>query len=377
MGNPYSTDKIIHHPDALEAMRQRRHQPPTQIHFMPALACQQRCRWCAYGHRAPGDGPEAQGWKNMQLMSGAHMPRAKMLECLRDWEAMGVRAVEVTGGGEPLVYPYIRDLFGGLTLWGVDVALVTNGVAMAPDMADAFTACNWLWARVSIDAGAADTYQKVRRVPADHWRKAWRALRLLADRVSHDEQRVGAGFVVDAGNWGEVYAFCRLAHEHGADNVRISAAFTPAGLGRFPAGALEAAADQAKAAADDFPGLQVNCLVSERASNLAAPAQDYQFCGAKEVTCVVGGDSQVYTCCTLAFNEAGLIGDIEGRSFIDLWEAPETRAFFAGHDARQRCRVECLYEKRNRRILGLIDMSEAEVYALRLQMPQPVHKNFI
>ncbi len=371
---PYSVQKLVHHPEALAALRARRHQSPTQIHFMPALACPHRCTFCSYGHRTKDDEPDQFNWKNMQLMSEAFMPLDKMRECVSDWRAMGVKAVELTGGGEPLVYPFVDEFLGLAAEWGVDLALVTNGVALTDERADLFAATRWKWARVSIDSGTRGQYVLTRRVGIAHWDKAWLAVERLANRKNHPEQRVGVGFVVDRNNFDGVYEACRLARNRGADNVRVALAFTPANLRRFPLGAVDEAGAQARAAARDFPDLQVNDLVSERAANMSAEAQDYEFCAAKEVLCVVGGDQNVYNCCTLAFNPKGLVGSIVDQSFRSLWES--SAEAFARHDARKVCDVPCLYEKRNKRALELIDMDPAAV-AQEAARDSSIHRNFI
>lgn len=372
----YSTQKLVHHPEALAAMRARRPQAPTLVHFMPALACNQRCTFCSYGHRAVEDGPEQFGWKNMALMSDAFMPLEKMRECVRDWTDMGVKAVELTGGGEPLIYPFVDDFFAQMALSGLELAMVTNGTALTAARAVRFGETRWKWARVSIDAGNVDSYTATRRVPQSHWRRAWEAVGRLAALKTNPEQRVGVGYVVDTQNFDGIYEACDLAWQHGADNVRVALAFTPMNLARFPAGAVDEAARQADAAARDFAGkLQVNGLVRERKANMDADVQDYEFCAVKEVICVVGGDQQAYTCCSLAFNELGLIGSIKAQSFRSMWEK-ETPDFFATHDARRVCRIPCLYEKRNKRALELIAMTPAQV-AREAEADPGTHRNFI
>jgi hypothetical protein len=88
----------------------------------------------------------------------------------------------------------------------------------------------------------------------------------------------------------------------------------------------------------------------------------------------VGGDQRVYSCCSLAFNQNGLIGSIADRSVRDMWTAPETVAWFARHDAREACKVSCLYEQRNKRILAMgADPSEAE----RVRALPVVHRNYV
>lgn len=373
---PYAIDKIAHHAAAFDKLARREHQSPTVIHFMPALACNQRCGFCSYGHRKEGDDDGQFGWKNMELMSDEFLPLDKTLELVEDWRAMGIKAIELTGGGEPLIWPHVDEFLRLAAAWGVDMALVTNGTALTEARAELFGATAWKWARVSIDAGCVEDYVATRRVPARHWDLAWQAVRrLVAMRQPGSEQRVGVGFVVDRSNHRGVLEFCRLAKEAGADNVRIGMAFTPAGLERISADARESVNQQVAAArALECDAFKVNSLFGERCANLAARAQDYDFCGIKEVLCVVGGDQRVYSCCSLAFNSAGLIGSIAGQSFAGLWHSPETLDWFARHSAREICRVECLYEARNKRIIAML-ADPAEV--ARVRALPVVHKNYL
>lgn len=375
--SPYATDKLAHHPEALDKMRRKEHQNPIVVHFMPMLACNQRCEFCAYGHRTPSDGSDQYGWKNMALMSDEFLPREKALELVNDWVVMGVKAVELSGGGEPLIWHFVDEWLRAMAGTSIETSLVTNGTALTKDRADLFAATRWKWARVSIDAGNRDDYVATRRVPGAHWDLAWRAVdRLLGARIGESDQRVGVGFVVDRKNWRGVYELCGRAKSAGVDNVRIGMAFTPAGLSRISDEAhhkVSLQVEQARAYLEDDT-FKVNALFGERCGNLLDRRQDYQFCGVKEVLCVVGGDQRVYSCCTLAFNEAGLIGSIRDQSLQRLWWSPETVAWFDRHDAREACKVECLYESRNKRILRMLDDREEEA---RVRSLPVVHPNYV
>jgi wyosine [tRNA(Phe)-imidazoG37] synthetase (radical SAM superfamily) len=374
---PYAVDKVAHHAEAFARIGRREHQAPVVVHFMPMLACNQACHFCAFGHRIAGDPEDQQGWKNMELMSNEFLPLGKTRELVADWRSMGVKAIELTGGGEPLIWPHADEFLGLASEWGVDMALVTNGTALTEKRAALFGATAWKWARVSIDAGCVEDYTATRRVPAKHWELAWAAVRrLVAMRQVGSEQRVGVGFVVDRSNYLGVYTFCALAKAAGADNVRIGMAFTPAGLARITPEARVSVQQQIAEASRSFEcdTFKINALFGERCQNLASRAQDYEFCGVKEVLCVVGGDQRVYSCCSLAFNSAGLIGSIADQSFAAMWNSDETLRWFGGHDAREQCRVECLYETRNKRILTMLaDPAEAE----RVRALPVVHRNYL
>jgi hypothetical protein len=82
-----------------------------------------------------------------------------------------------------------------------------------------------------------------------------------------------------------------------------------------------------------------------RLQEASRPYQDYPYCYVKDLLCVVMGDCRVYTCCTLAATEAGLLGDLREKGLPAIWR--ETEAYRRDFDPRERCRTICLYEGRN------------------------------
>jgi outer membrane protein assembly factor BamB len=57
-------------------------------------------------------------------------------------------------------------------------------------------------------------------------------------------------------------------------------------------------------------------------------------------------DSNVYACCSWAYNEMGLVGSIKEQTFEQMWFGDGQR-WRASHDPRRDCRIHCLYETRN------------------------------
>ena len=63
-------------------------------------------------------------------------------------------------------------------------------------------------------------------------------------------------------------------------------------------------------AALEFDGYSVTVhdLFDERLENCRVGFQDYDYCGSKDVLCVIEGEQKVYTCCTLTGDPRGLLG---------------------------------------------------------------------
>jgi MoaA/NifB/PqqE/SkfB family radical SAM enzyme len=383
--NVYATNKLAWHPDKLEALRNGDATAPLMIQLMPTAVCNQACAFCSYGSgpeavRAKVKNPPKALWKNAMPDTRASLPREKMVESIQCFQRMGVKCIEVTGGGEPTVYAHFDELVEEIDRAGLAFAMVTNGTRITGERAARMGRLPFVWVRVSIDAGNVDDYVRTRNVPAGHWDRAWEAVRLFATEsrkpYAHHESTVGVGFVIDRDNWRGVYDACVLAKQHGAHNIRISSSFTPDGIGRFAPECFQSVPEQvarAKAELEDAT-FQISDLSTERWTNIVVGRQSYPFCAFKEVGCVLGPDLVTYACCSLAFSPLGRMFDIKDQTFEEGWFG-DGAAWRAAHDPRKGCKIQCLYEARNIEALQLMgDHAHATAVAA---LPVPPHKDFI
>jgi len=351
MSDVYSTEKVNYHPELVEAFTKKESHKlmPTFVQLMMQNVCNQDCHFCSY---------RLSNWKNSEIFDKTKtIPWPKMKEILKDLVIMGVKAVELTGSGEPLAYPHKKDLLVALAKTNIEVSLVSNGTLLDATIADYLYDTKFVWARISIDSGCEKTYREIRRAPKGHWKKAWEAVDHLVAR--REDQVIGCGFVVTEENYSELYPFCELAKKHGVDNVRISLAFTPKGKNIITADQQKFVEEQIELAITDLEDdkFSIPNVFSDRVDNMHnSPVQDYDYCGMKDLLCVIEGESKVYTCCTLTGSPKGLIGSIADQTFLELWvKATDWRK---KHDVKSRCDCFCLYEQRNKNILKLMDPPE-------------------
>lgn len=355
MENIYSTNKIIYHPELLCQLRSKIQPNPIQMHLMPTNTCNHNCSWCSY---------RVEHSKNTELFNDKEsIPEDILTQTLSDFHHMGGRAVEVTGGGEPLTYKFKETLFKHLIGRGFDYSLITNGIVINEEFAK-FIVESMIWARISIDAATPNTYARMRRTKPEDIYKAFKTMQWFRKYARNPEFKLGMGFVVSNENAHEIYDACLKAKEYGADNVRISAVFHPNSLYYFDDKTIEIGRElSAKAEELNDDKFHIYNIFPERIDNILSGKQDYKYCGTKDILCLVGADSKVYTCCTLAYNKLGLIGDLKEKSLQKIWNSEEKKDRFNKFDARLNCKCMCLYEKRNKEILALLQ--------------DPIHKNFI
>lgn len=351
MSTAYSDLKILHHPQRLQSLREGKHEPPLRVQLIPTNRCNQRCEGCAYRSEgytssASFDVRDEISWK-------------KLLEIVNDCEDMGVKAIEITGGGEPTVHDDFMDLCHVIYDAGIDLGLVTNGTLWLPEHTRVLARAKWV--RFSIDAGCAETYANYRHSSEGVYYKVRKNLRDLVAAKGPDTL-VGVGFVVNDQNWSEVLKSTRIAKEDGADNVRISALFQSQGISYF-----EKFYSEVKWLCEEAEQLQSDTFrvfnqFGDRLQDLEDANPDCSFCGYSKLTTYLGADCNTYTCCNTAYNPTGLLGSFREQSFRKMWESEETRDRLLSVDPRKCPR--CMYNGKNRTIN----------YALERD---PTHVNFI
>jgi MoaA/NifB/PqqE/SkfB family radical SAM enzyme len=288
----YSQLKPAWHLDRIEALRNGRTPAPVHVQLILSDLCNQDCGFCAY---------RTSSGLSTELFSTAetHNPNrkistAKALEIIEDCAALGVQAIQFTGGGEP--------------------------------------------------TGSPETYASVRRVSEIHWTKAWRNIGMLSEFCTGT---VGVGFVVTLENYREISKAARLAKEHGAAHIRIGAVFSTDGRSYYGDLIPAIEAEIAEAMQHNGDGFEVVNLFGRRIGDLDGGAPTESLCGYQYLTTYIGGDLGVYRCCNTAYTRVGKVADLKYVRFRDLFgSAPQP------FDARQ-CRY-CQFRGQNELLAALL-----------------------
>lgn len=332
----------MHHSLSLHALRNGVAPAPVHVQLILSDLCNQDCSFCAY---RMSSGLSSELFKTAETHNpNRQIPVEKAREIIDDCAELGVKAIQFTGGGEPTVHKHHAELFMRARINHMQTALVTNGIKLSQESVNGHT-----WIRISVDAGDADTYAKIRRVSASHWNKVWANI----ENLDFGDTVLGIGFVVTPDNYKGIYDCAARARDAGAKNIRVGAVFSKAGTSFYPdIQPIIDEIDRAKVLeTEDF---QVVDLFGRRISDLEArPTQ--KFCGYQYFTTYIGGDLSVYRCCNTAYTPKGYLGSLKNQRFRDFEPA------FEPFDARK-CQF-CQFNGQN----------EAINAALR----RPDHVNFV
>lgn len=352
MSKIYTNAKIFHFHQKLADMRSGRWTAPIHVRLKPTNTCNHRCSYCCYRNENL--------FLSERLNEQDEIPHRKMQELVADLCAMGVRAVTLSGGGEPLCYPHIIETIEGLAKGGVKVAMLTNGALMAGRAAGALGRLA-TWVRVSMDAANAADYARCRDVSEKEFDKVCRNIRIFAESKG-DGCVLGVNFIVTRENHHDTYAFLDLMKQLGAEHVKVSCAVVStrpdenAAYARpFYDSVKEQIARGVRQLADDSFAVIDKFHMPE--ADQEAFARGYTRCPFAECLTVIAADQNVYTCQDKAYTTSGLLGSIRDRSFKELWFSDELRQRLANLDPSRQCHHHCVAHGKN---LALLDFLEAD-----------------
>lgn len=136
----YSTwgDKLLQHTDVLNSIQNNRIYKPITIQLAPTELCNSDCPFCSVAGRP---------LKSL-------IPFVQIKKLLSDFKELGAKSVEITGGGNPMLY---RDPSSGANInsiieyaneLGYDIGLITNNHTLKPIKRENFDKINWI--RISL-----------------------------------------------------------------------------------------------------------------------------------------------------------------------------------------------------------------------------------
>lgn len=212
---PYSNLKIFAHAQALNDIGDGNRIAPIYIRIKPTNYCNHKCYYCSYADSELGlrDSVNRQD----------QIPWEKMQEIISDISDMGVKAVTFSGGGEPLVYPYIVETMQKILDAGIDLSIITNGQLLNEERARTLASAKWV--RISFDSADARTYARVRKLPIEAFDEVCDNIRRFAE-IKKKDCELGVNFVINHENAHQVYTMAEMVKKLGANHIKYTARVT-------------------------------------------------------------------------------------------------------------------------------------------------------
>lgn len=268
--------KIYYYLDRVEAAVEGEVVMPVTCEIDLSNRCQLDCSFCMY--------------KDFRKKNSGLLPWTLYVKLIRDLASAGVRSATFTGGGEPLTHPNFSVFVDIAKFSGLEVGLITNGVAAELILEEA---SKFKFVRVSLDAGTPETYAKIKG-RSYFYRVLQNVRKLVYSGVT-----VGISFVVCEENKHEIPLIEKIGVDLGVKYVQIKPAWINGSV---------------------FSGYSAKSselsLISSRAR-----AKDLLPCAVASLVGVVSATGDVYYCCQHRGNPKYRLGNLADDCFPALWES--------------------------------------------------------
>jgi len=347
MGNIYTQMKIFYYKEKIDSLPKDKDIifAPIHIRMKPTNVCNHNCGYCSY--RAEN----LQLGKDMVIKD--FIPKEKMMEIIDDLIEMKVNAVTFSGGGEPLVYPYIIDTVKKLAKSNIKFASLTNGSKLKGEIAEIF-AKYATWVRISMDGWNDDSYKEYRGVGDGEYTKIMNNIKNF--KKFGGKCILGVSIVVNKKNAHHIYEMTKKLYEVGVDSVKIAPCIISDNRkenNNYHEKIFNIVKEQIKKAKGEIKDKNFEIFDSYH-TQLESFKKDYNWCPYLQILPIIGADLNIYPCQDKAYNlDDGLIGSIKNQRFKEFWFSNKNN-FFKINPSKV-CNHHCIADKKNKMILDYLN----------------------
>lgn len=335
--SPYSNLKIFAHADKLNQINNGDRIAPIYIRIKPTNYCNHKCYYCSYADSELG----LRDIVNRQ----DQIPAEKMKEIIADIKDMGVNAVTFSGGGEPLVYPYIVETMEGILDAGIELSIITNGQLLKGERAKLLSKAKWV--RISCDAANAGTYARVRDIDEKAFGEVCENIKEFV-KIKEDYCELGINFVINHENADQVYDMTKRMKELGVNHIKFAARITK-DIFEYHQPNKESVIKQLHQAQEELEDDKFKVINKYEGDFDSAMVfeRKYHRCYIHNLVTTIAADSKVYFCHDKAYVSSGIVEDLKEKSFKEVWFSDEVVKRYREFDAMKECNHHCVYDDRN------------------------------
>ena len=334
----YGVSKAVYHADKIKQLQEGKQIIPLGIQIDLEAYCNDNCEFCSYrkdnGHNnmmlnligaVPGEKYE----DNKPIGKPSPMSRIPLefAETLpRQLKEAGIRACELTGGGEPTLWPAFDQLYENLGLNGIEIGLITNGSTMS-DKRAALVRKYGLWCRISMDAATQETHKKLHRTANEDFERRLNNIRKLTTDKP-ETLTVGISYIINQDNYKEIREAAKLYKELGVDHLRFSWMYDMEGN----AGLTDEEKEWCKKTIRDCQEKYQtdNYLIFteyDRIDLYSKPNDDFKKCYYQHFVLAIGADGGVYPCCIQKYYPEYQYANIKEKTLKQIVTDINTKTF--------------------------------------------------
>ena len=320
--SPFNQSKILLHAEKLNELKERDVVTPVccEIDLVDGF-CNNKCKHCFFGTN--------------KKEHPVFIDTERVKSLLDELKSMGVKAVELSGGGKPTTHPDIKEIVKHAYNLGLNLGLVTNGYLL-----DRLEGCYSMFTfiRISLDAATAETYEQVHGVNYFDTVIA-NAKRVIASGCG---SIMGIGYLITGSNNEDIVEAARLTRELGCRFIQYRPASleTPIPTELWHA-AKDLVAETMKFKSDEFQifdaGIKWGHIDGER---------KYERCTTSSLVAVVKANGDVPMCVLKRNDLDSMLGNIYYSSFKDIFFSEHHNCIIRRNNLNL-CRKPCKHDSYN------------------------------
>jgi MoaA/NifB/PqqE/SkfB family radical SAM enzyme len=314
---------------------------PWVIEMDPTTACNLACHGCI----------------SANLLNQGGFERGRIKELAREFKEMGVKAVVLIGGGEPMAHPEFGTLVDYFYENDIHLGLTTNGTLINRHLDR--LAQKFQWVRVSVDAGTDETFKDYR--PAPNGRSLFKSV--IDNMRALSKIRTGKlgysflvlsktnedGVVVDS-NVRDIPEAARLAKDIGCDYFEVKPSFD---MMHFLQNHSETVHEVVRRHIEEIAYLEDATFklispytLTEALEGTTVQHKEYKRCLVSDIRTVVA-PSGVYVCPYHRGNLNMRLGDANKNTLQSIWNGERRKQVRREMNPSQHCKFHCIRHSSN------------------------------
>jgi len=327
---------------------------PIYVEISPSGICNHRCRFCAFDYLGYNKG---------------FADFFNLKKAIKDMQKGGVKSISLSGEGEPLLHPQIKELILYIHSLKIDVALTTNGTYLKKELVqDILPALTWI--KVSLDAGLPKTHFKIHRPAKEEFLEILENLKIAAEIRKKIKARctLGGQLLLLEENYLEIEILAKKLKEIGFDYLAIKPYSQHLkSINREYANIKYKKYLYLEKKVRKLNDKKFKVIFRKHTFEKLFEKRPYKICHAVPFFWVhLATNGDVYSCGNFIGDERFKLGNYNEKSFKEIWEGEKRKKhweFMEKKFTTSQCRENCRMDEINR-------------YLDRLKNP-PSHVNFI
>lgn len=297
--------KLLCHLDRVAKWLNGENVAPIEVEINPTSVCQHKCGWCY-----------CQQFHRKEFIDFRILKRF-----LEEFKMLGGRAVNWTGGGEPLMYPNILDAWQVGFDNHLEQGLFTNGGLLSSVVID-YVLRMLRWVRISLDSSTKETHLIVHGTN-DFDRIIDNIKNLVRERnnrkldVVGDDGRLftlGICMTVNDNNYKEVYELYRMCGDMKIDYLQVRPCLPLDRSAKW----INEFNNEISMCFSHYNGCEF-LYTRYKFEDMIEANKSYDICYGGQFIPVVDSNADIVNCMFFLRDEKFVLGNLYKESFTEIW----------------------------------------------------------